>query len=62
MINKAFCPNCEKETDLSESNKYRPFCSKRCRLIDLGEWISESYSISENSFENEINQKPIQKH
>lgn len=61
MINKALCPNCEKETDLTDSNSYRPFCSKRCRLIDLGEWISESYSISEN-VEVDFEQDNIQKH
>ena len=62
MINKALCPSCEKETELTSSNPYRPFCSKRCRLIDLGEWISENYSISENSIGDEITQTPEQKH
>lgn len=62
MINKAFCPSCEKETELTLSNPYRPFCSKRCRLIDLGEWISENYSISENSIEDEIIQTTKKKH
>ena len=62
MIKKALCPTCEKESNLSDSNPYRPFCSKRCRLIDLGEWINESYSISEPSIENNINKSPIQKH
>jgi endogenous inhibitor of DNA gyrase (YacG/DUF329 family) len=28
-----------------ESSKWRPFCSERCRLIDLGEWASESHRI-----------------
>jgi endogenous inhibitor of DNA gyrase (YacG/DUF329 family) len=27
------------------SNRWRPFCSERCRLTDLGEWASESYRI-----------------
>ncbi len=62
MINKASCPICEKEAELTSSNTYRPFCSKRCRLIDLGEWISENYSISNNSIEDEIIQTPEQKH
>jgi len=29
----------------SESNPFRPFCSDRCRLIDLGAWLSEQRSI-----------------
>ncbi len=43
------CPTCEKKADFSASNIYRPFCSKRCKLIDLGQWINETYSISDNS-------------
>lgn len=40
------CPTCEKEIAWSTENKYRPFCSERCRLIDLGEWASESHRIA----------------
>jgi uncharacterized protein len=29
----------------SESNPFRPFCSERCRLIDLGAWLSEKHAI-----------------
>lgn len=39
------CPECGKLTEYSKSNEYRPFCSKRCSLIDLGEWVEGSYSI-----------------
>ena len=42
---KINCPQCGEETEYSPENPYRPFCSKRCRLIDLGEWASESYQI-----------------
>ncbi len=37
------CPHCKKPADLTESNAFRPFCSDRCKLIDLGHWASESY-------------------
>ena len=40
------CPQCGKETVYSPENKFRPFCSKRCRMIDLGEWASEGYQIA----------------
>ncbi len=39
------CPTCGKETIWSKENPYRPFCSDRCKLIDLGEWASETRKI-----------------
>lgn len=39
------CPTCKKEVEWSASSKFRPFCSDRCRLIDLGEWASEKHAI-----------------
>ena len=32
------CPTCDKAVAWVDSSKFRPFCSDRCRLIDLGEW------------------------
>lgn len=46
---KVKCPTCKTEVIWSEESKYRPFCSERCRLIDLGEWASETRSIAGNS-------------
>ncbi len=43
------CPNCQKAVNLTEKTPYRPFCSERCRLIDLGAWASEDYQISDKS-------------
>lgn len=40
------CPTCHKEAVWSEENKYRPFCSQRCQLIDLGEWADEKRVIA----------------
>lgn len=49
------CPTCGQKSPWSQDNKNRPFCSERCKLIDLGEWASESYSIpQQNSEEDEI--------
>ncbi len=39
------CPNCGKKIVYSSENPARPFCSDRCKLIDLGEWASESRRI-----------------
>ena len=44
MPRKVKCPTCRKETAW-ENNPYRPFCSDRCRLIDLGGWAQERYRI-----------------
>ncbi|TWT29856.1 DNA gyrase inhibitor YacG [Blastopirellula retiformator] len=37
------CPTCE--TEFEEPTKSMPFCSERCRQIDLGSWLGESYSM-----------------
>jgi len=39
------CPQCGKPVVWESSNKFRPFCSERCRVIDLGAWASETYRI-----------------
>lgn len=38
------CPTCKKKFNYFES-EFRPFCCERCRLIDLGQWLTESYSV-----------------
>ncbi len=37
------CPTCKKTVEGTQDTW--PFCSKRCKLIDLGEWASESYRV-----------------
>jgi endogenous inhibitor of DNA gyrase (YacG/DUF329 family) len=39
------CPQCGGESVWSTDNPFRPFCSERCKLIDLGAWASESYRV-----------------
>ena len=39
------CPQCGEETLFSPENRWRPFCSERCKQIDLGCWADESYRI-----------------
>ena len=43
------CPTCEKQLTVvvKEDAPHRPFCSKRCKMIDLGRWFDGSYQISE---------------
>jgi hypothetical protein len=40
------CPTCGKENTWQPENKDRPFCSPRCKLIDLGEWAHEGRRIA----------------
>jgi endogenous inhibitor of DNA gyrase (YacG/DUF329 family) len=47
---KIICPVCKNATTWEE-NPWRPFCSERCKLIDLGKWISEEYKIEEKKEE-----------
>jgi len=49
----ASCPICKKPTD-SEADAEFPFCSERCRLLDLGNWASEKYVISEPAFDESM--------
>ncbi|WP_137166159.1 DNA gyrase inhibitor YacG [Salinimonas lutimaris] len=39
------CPICAKEVEWSAQSPFRPFCSKKCQLTDLGEWASEERTI-----------------
>jgi len=39
------CPTCQVKVEWSEKSPARPFCSERCKLIDLGEWANEEKSI-----------------
>lgn len=39
------CPTCGKPVPWTEASLWRPFCSERCRLIDLGEWLEEGRRI-----------------
>jgi len=40
------CPHCGKPVEWSPASRWRPFCSERCKLIDLGAWANESYRIA----------------
>ncbi|PYS35418.1 MAG: DNA gyrase inhibitor YacG, partial [Acidobacteria bacterium] len=41
------CPTCNKEVEYA-GNPYRPFCSERCKLIDLGKWAGGEHRIPTN--------------
>jgi len=39
------CPTCQRPIEWTEAFPFRPFCSERCRLIDLGAWLTERHVI-----------------
>jgi len=43
---EVICPKCKGPAIYAASNPYRPFCSERCKNIDLGAWAEESYVIT----------------
>lgn len=43
------CPTCNGPSAFSPANVYRPFCSERCRRVDLGAWASERYRVAEDT-------------
>ena len=42
---KVACPQCGTMVEWDPNNRYRPFCSERCKMIDLGAWATESYRV-----------------
>ncbi|HEY3327287.1 MAG TPA: DNA gyrase inhibitor YacG [Novimethylophilus sp.] len=45
---KVACPTCGEPVEYRTDNPWRPFCSERCKLMDLGQWASEGYRIPES--------------
>ena len=45
MSRISFCPICSRPAPPRPSNRFFPFCSARCRLVDLGKWLGEEYRV-----------------
>jgi uncharacterized protein len=54
-VQRVKCPTCEREIDWAQS-PFRPFCSERCRLIDLGAWLTEKHAIPGERVQDESGQ------
>jgi len=46
MVKHVRCPQCDTEVPWQDDQQWKPFCSERCKLIDLGEWASEGHRIA----------------
>ena len=47
------CPTCGSPVEWAATHRWRPFCSERCRLIDLGEWLTEGHRIPSSETDDE---------
>jgi uncharacterized protein len=52
------CPVCQTSSEYSSRNPYRPFCSERCRLQDLGAWARGDYVVASEASEQEDSLTP----
>lgn len=63
-MKKVRCPICDKALDVQGPKEWPdwPFCSKRCKLVDLGRWLGGQYKIEtpakEEDLENALAQSP----
>lgn len=46
------CPSCDKPVQWRD-NPFRPFCSERCKLVDLGRWVNEEYRVPDQRLPNQ---------
>ena len=51
------CPTCGSAVPWAAEQRWRPFCSERCRLIDLGEWLSEEKRIPGEPAPGQLNEE-----
>jgi uncharacterized protein len=68
-INIVNCPCCKKLVNWVAEEQYKPFCSERCQLIDLGDWATECFRIPDQSvlvdewrFEDSYPETGVKKH
>lgn len=47
------CPECGRAVEWSQASPDRPFCSERCRLIDLGEWFAENRGVPDDDVDGQ---------
>lgn len=58
MVRIVSCPQCNNDVPWQDDQKWKPFCSERCKLIDLGEWASEGHRIAGESAQTENSLDP----
>jgi uncharacterized protein len=46
------CPICKGPADITPANRFRPFCSERCQMVDLGKWAGGDYRVAGGAVED----------
>lgn len=59
MVTIVKCPVCGKDVEWKEDNAYRPFCSERCKQIDLGAWAEEQYKVPGSAEDENDKEEPV---
>jgi endogenous inhibitor of DNA gyrase (YacG/DUF329 family) len=52
-MTRVSCPTCGTEVEWKPESRFRPFCSERCRNVDLGAWATERYALPEKPASDE---------
>ena len=53
------CPTCSTPVEWTAHSRFRPFCSERCKMKDLGAWATEQYKVPQSAAEHdELTQPP----
>lgn len=55
------CPTCNTDVKWNQDNVFRPFCSERCQLVDLGEWASGNRSIPADAEHDDVTESDLNK-
>ena len=53
------CPRCGKRVRWGAESPFRPFCSERCKMIDLGAWANEDYRVAASSAAQEPDEPDV---
>lgn len=60
MVAVVDCPTCGNKVEWTELSKFRPFCSERCKQIDLGAWAEEKFKIPGAALDDEQDPDKLQ--
>lgn len=53
------CPSCKRAVQTRPENPFFPFCTERCRAVDLGKWLGGEYRIAQKSAEEDEDGEPV---
>jgi len=63
MPSRTQCPTCKRTVEWTPAFPYRPFCSERCKLVDLGAWASGAHAIAgDPPNEEELGEETQERH